>query len=98
MPAPPRWAARSVHTAGNTTRKLIGLPSAVTGASAPSIEQYAGADSVAAVHTGAASDTPDTGSPIDAVGIDVPSFSAEQSACAIVRTRPMSAVCATLCA
>src|SRR5438094_148301 len=70
MPPPPIWAARPVHEAGNTTRKLIARPCELLsiGAIAPSIEQYAGALAVL-THLGAARVTPATGSPMADAGI-----------------------------
>src|SRR4051812_14999106 len=76
MPPPPICAARPVHEAGNTTRKLIARPCELLsiGAIAPSIKQYAGA-LAALTHLGAARVTPATGSPMAEAGIVFPSRS-----------------------
>src|SRR6059036_1982498 len=85
MPPPPICAARLVHEAGSTTRKLIARPCELVsiGAIAPSIEQYAGA-LPALTHLGAARVTPATGSPIAEIGIAVPSRSLVQSSAEII--------------
>src|SRR5438128_2721994 len=84
MPPPPICAARPVHEAGNTTRKLIARPCELLsiGAIAPSIEQYAG-PLAALTHLGAARLTPATGSPIAEAGIAVSSRSLVQSSAEI---------------
>src|SRR2546428_13872442 len=84
MPPPPICAARMVHDAGSTTRKLIARPCELLsiGAIAPSIEQYAGA-LPALTHLGAARVTPATGSPIAEIAIAVPSRSLVQSSAEI---------------
>src|SRR5436853_2612013 len=84
MPPPPICAARPVHEAGSTTRKLIARPCELlsVGAMAPSIEQYAG--SVPALtHFGGARLTPATGSPMAEAGIVFPSRSLVQSSAEI---------------
>ncbi len=102
IPPPPSCAARNVHDAGKTTRKLMGFAAGSMGAIAPSTVQYAGAGSAAAVHRGSLSVTFDTGSPIAATGTAVPSFVAVHSASVIVLRSPMSgsgaAACGALCA
>ena len=90
IPPPPSCAARSVHDAGKTTRKLMGFAAGSMGAIAPSTVQYAGAGSAAAVHRGSLSVTFDTGSPMAATGTAVPSFVAVHSASVIVLRSPMS--------
>ena len=81
MPPPPICIARWLHEAGITTRKRIGIAVGLlsTGAMEPSTLQYAGSEPVAAFHTGALSVTDDTGSPMEATGMLVPSLSAVQS-------------------
>src|SRR5688572_10272382 len=73
----------------------MGRPFALVsvGAIAPSIEQYAGAFSVAATHRGAARVTPATGSPMDETGMAPPIFSGVQSAIETTRGAGVCAVC-----
>src|SRR3989442_15768333 len=84
MPPPPICAARPVHEAGSTTRKLIARPCELLsiGAIAPSIEQYAGA-LPALTHLGAARLTSAAGSPMAIAGIVFPSRSLVQSSAEI---------------
>src|SRR5580698_2075840 len=84
IPPPPSWAARSLHSDGNNTRKRIGfaLPLVSTGAIEPSMLQYEGNGAPADFQTGALNVTAATGSPIISTGIEAPSFSAVQSASA----------------
>jgi hypothetical protein len=56
-----------------------------TGAIEPFTLQYAGRPLFASTHLGGSSVTEDTGSPIDEMGILVPSLAAIQSAVVIVR-------------
>src|SRR5947209_2141284 len=89
MPPPPICAARPVHEAGSTTRKLIARPCELLsmGAMAPSIEQYA--RSVPALtHLGGARLTPATGSPMAEAGTVVPSRSLVQSSAEITLAAP----------
>ena len=81
MPPPPSCAARRIHDAGSTTRKLIGLAvlAVSTGAIDPSTRQCAGTPFAASTHDGADSVTLRTGSPIADGAIVAPSRSAVQS-------------------
>jgi len=84
IPPPPSWAALSLHSEGNNTRKRIGfaLPLVSIGAIEPSMLQYAGNGAAASFQTGAFKVTAATGSAITSIGIDAPSFSVVQSASA----------------
>src|SRR5688572_1728168 len=99
MPPPPICAARRLHDAGRSTRKLIGRAVALvsTGAITPSTRQCAGTAPAASTQAGAASVTPRTGAPMAAGGMDVPRRSAVQSAATpdCARATPDVAVNAT---
>ena len=85
MPPPPICAARRLHDAGSSTRKLIGRAVGLvsTGAIVPSTRQCAGAPLAASTQDGVASVTLRTGAPMAAGGTGVPRRSAVQSADAI---------------
>jgi hypothetical protein len=81
IPPPPICAARPLHAAGKTTRKLIGreVLLASTGAIDPSTRQNAGSPFAASTQVADDSATLRTGSPIADAAIDVPTLVEVQS-------------------
>src|SRR5262245_42004655 len=86
MPEPPCCTARRFHSAGSHTRKLIGcaVGPLSTGTIRPSTSHLAGSASDAATQRGSDSVTAETGSAIEAGGMDSPIFAAVQAARVIV--------------
>jgi hypothetical protein len=82
FPPPPIWAARRLHAAGSTTRKLISFAVLLvsTGVIDPSIRQCAGTPPAASTHDEDDNVTARTGSPILDGSIDGPTLVAVQSA------------------